>query len=70
MVHGSCGRTSVVVELYPLGTADATDKITLIASLDSVDIVTAAFRAVARISTPGEQYMVFLVLISVLLRNS
>lgn len=64
------GSAPVVVKLYPLGAADAADKMALIASLDSIDIVAAAFRAITHASTLGEQQMVFLVLISVLLRNS
>jgi hypothetical protein len=47
-----CGRAHIVVEFYPLGTADAAHKIALIASLDSIDVVAAAVRAVAHSSTP------------------
>lgn len=66
----SCGRAPVVVKLHPLGAADAADKMAFIASLYSIDILAAAFRAIAHASTLGKQQMVFLVLISVLLRNS
>lgn len=64
------GRSPVVVELYPFGAANAAGKIALITSLDSIDVIAATFRAIAHASIPGEQQMVFLVLISVLLRNS
>lgn len=70
LVHVLCGRAHVVIEFYPLGAANFTHKIALISSLYSIDVVAAAFRAVAHTSTLGKQQLVFLVLISVLLRNS